>query len=474
MIYYLKNIRKKLLTFLDKRPLISFFGLLALIVFVIVLGNFLRRPSQTVDETKKTPKQVEIFSIGQSPRVSLTGKVEKSGVIKIVAQSPGIVQTIHRSEGARVAKGTVLFYLSSNYQGGNISSLNRQLAQKNARLTEENYPRQKELIQKRREIAEKTDTMSDDMRKITRDSIENTKQLIALNREILDTINTNIKTLEETNTSGSNDALILQAKQAKSGVVSALNSLETGLRNAEYSSADGNPQARLSDLGREVILKQLEIEEKALESAKEIAVINLKIAQIAESLMFPSSPCNGVIERVYVQFGRSVNPGQPLASILCDITTTQVIVPVSREIAESLSRIEQSTLFIGNELFSVTPRYISKEPTDGTLHTVLFTLSEDIGGKVSDGASVRVDLPIENKKSLSSIPYVPIDAVFQTQTSSIVYVASQSAEGTWMAEGRTVKLGQVFGSFVEITQGVYPADQIILTRNIIAGDEVRF
>ncbi len=471
---FVKSLKKKALRFIDSYPLISFFVVLTLLVGVIAIGNTLRKPRQEKKEEKNIVKNVEIFSIGTSPKISFSGRVEKSGVVKIVAQSAGVVQTIHRAEGARVSRGTILLHLSTNYQGGTTPSLSRQIAQRNKTLTEEHYPIQKELIAKRREIAEKNDAMADDMRRITNDSIQNTKQLINLNREILATINDNIKTLEDTNVGGSNNALILQAKQAKAGVLSGLNGLETSLRNAEYTSGEGNPQARLSDLAREIALKQLEIEEKALESGKEIARLNLLIAQITESLMFPASPCNGVIDRIYPQFGTVVNPGQPLASIRCDTNATNLVVLVPKDVVEHISRFEQSVITRKDQSISLLPRYISQEPTDGTLYAVLFDIPQEFTDKLGEDEIVSVHIPVGNPRSLSSIPYIPIDAVFQTQRSSIVYVATQSTEGQWTASGRVVTLGQVFGSFVEIVKGINAEDQIIVTRNVIAGDEVRF
>jgi multidrug efflux pump subunit AcrA (membrane-fusion protein) len=473
-LIFVKKIQKKIVSFVDNNPLTSFFGLLAIIVIIIIAGNMLRKPSETVQKVKKPQKNVEIFSIGKAPKLTFSGKVEKSGVIKIVAQSPGVVQMINRTEGAQVSHGTILFRLSTNYSGGNIPSLSREIAQKNAILTEKNYPVQKEIIAKRRELAQTTDAAADDMRKITSDSIQNTKDLVTLNEEILESINNNLKTLEATNIGGANDAIIFQTKQAKAGVLSGLNGLKTALRNAEYSSAEGNAQARLSDLGRELALKQLDVEEKALDLGREIAQINLNIAQITESLMLPAAPCPGIIERIYVNIADTVTQGQRLASIVCQKNIANVIVSVSSDIAKQISRLENSTLLVGETRVNITPRYISQEPTDGNFHSVIFTLPEDAGKHVADGDSIPLEIPIGSARSTASVPYIPIDAVFQTQSSAIIYVASQSAEGKWVAISKEISPGQVFGSFVEVLKGLDSSDQIIINRNVIAGDEVRF
>ena len=60
--------------------------------------------------------------------MTVTGEIEKSGVVTVVALTPGIVSKINFREGASVSKGTVLMNLATNYQGGNASRAQRQIA----------------------------------------------------------------------------------------------------------------------------------------------------------------------------------------------------------------------------------------------------------------------------------------------------------------------------------------------------------
>ena len=44
-------------------------------------------------------KTVQTLAIGQTPSVKLQAQIEKKGIIQIVAQTPGVVDTIHTKEG---------------------------------------------------------------------------------------------------------------------------------------------------------------------------------------------------------------------------------------------------------------------------------------------------------------------------------------------------------------------------------------
>ena len=120
-----KNLRKRtgqiknnLFSQIDRRPMRSFFGLLIIILVLIIIGDFLRKPAETETQNEAAPKPVTIYSIGEAPRIELTARIEKSGVLKLTAQSAGFVGSINKWEGETVSKGQQLFWLSTNEAGG--------------------------------------------------------------------------------------------------------------------------------------------------------------------------------------------------------------------------------------------------------------------------------------------------------------------------------------------------------------------
>ena len=87
---------------------------------------------------------------------------------------------------------------------------------------------------------------------------------------------------------------------------------------------------------------------------------------------------------------------------------------------------------------------------------------------LTDGSYVNVDIPVGYPDTLQTIPFVPIDSVFQTQEENIVYVVAGDK-----AVSRQIELGSVVGKYVEVTSGLTSGDQIILGRNVIEGDKVK-
>jgi biotin carboxyl carrier protein len=466
------TIKRWTLKKIETRPLGSFFSLLLVLFIFILLGNFLRVPKKDTTQASTKPTPVDVFSIGENPYIEVSAKVDKSGVIKIVAQSPGVVQQIYTSEGNEIWRGNTIVALSTNYQGGTIPSVSREIAQRNLDFVEATYGTQRDLISKRRELASDGDAQADQMRDITNQSISDTSSLVSLNEEILSSINVQIQNLEASNVNGSNDALILQSKQAKSGVLTALTSLRSSVRSAQFQVSAEEEPAKISDLSRELTLKQLDIEQQSLDLNREMSKLNLKIAQIAESLMYPASPVSGTVERIHVHIGDTVNPGTVIATITATSQVTNVIALVSGETARSISLLDKSKLTAFNVTLELTPRYVSTEPTDGALHSVLYTLPDTTQLALTNSSYVNLRIPIHKQGSTSSIPFIPIDAVYQTQSDAYIFVASESGKKTSTAISKKVELGPVTGSYVQIHKGVASGDQIILNRNIVAGDLV--
>ncbi len=462
-----KRITSTLLTYPER----SFFTLIGLLFLVIILGSLIRKPTTSIT-SQIIPKKVHVFSIGKTPTITVSGKVEKSGVVKILAQTGGIVQAIYKTEGNSVRKGQTLFWLSTNYQGGTAPTVARQIAEKNALFANENYPRQKDLIQRRRDIAEKVNLQLEDLRNIMTESISETQATIDINEDVLSSLDAQIAYLEATNIGGANDALILQSKQGKAAVLAGLGSLKNALRNTQYQSGENNEAANIGNATKDLTLKQLEIEEKSLDLGLEIAKLNLTLSYISESLSYPASPVDGTIERIHVLPGTMVTPGQALATVTGNNQSAHIVVITTFDISSKVSRLEPSTIHIGSNSYSIPPTYISKEPTEGILHSILFSLPPDAMNNAKAGTSVLVDLSLGQAESSSILPVIPIDALYQTQNDSYVYIASMSGEGSWAAVSRKVTTETVLGGFVEIPEGLQKNDQIILDRTVQDGDSI--
>jgi multidrug efflux pump subunit AcrA (membrane-fusion protein) len=463
---------KRITHLLVTKPDQTFFSLIGIFLVLIVIGNIIRKPAESKKTTEIKVKAVATYSIGSAPKVTTTAKIEKSGAIKIIAQSAGIVSGIYKTEGQTVNRGDWIVSLSTNYQGGVVQSAARQIAQTNYTYVTDNYQKQLDMLNKRRDIANSVDSQADALRDISGASIDDTKNLISLDDQIVSTLDSQISSLEASNSAHANDATILQAKQGKVSIQSGLLSLKSALRNAELQNAGDKAPANLSNQQKDLTIAQLDLEEKSLALNKELARLNLVVAQINEALMYPAAPFAGTVERIHVVVGQNVSVGTVLATLTGTKNSATAIVSVSKEFSESISRIEPSTLHIGATSIDVLPHYISKESTEGALNSIQFAIPDEYASQLGNGSSILVDLPIGSAQTTAAIPFIPLDALYQSQTDSYVYTATQSAVGTWTVATKRVSLGNVFGEFTEVTRGLSSGDQIIIDRTVVDGDVV--
>ncbi|GIW61707.1 MAG: hypothetical protein KatS3mg089_0559 [Patescibacteria group bacterium] len=456
---------KKIKIFLIKNPFKSFFITLVFLLLIMIFGNILSNKTELKKEKQSLIKEVSVYQIGKTSTIRLQAKLEKKGVVKITALAPGVVSSILVKEGQTVSKGQTLIKLSSNYQGGNAQSLQSQLAKLQYQNSKETLTTQKEIIQKQREVAEKNRDNTEELRKISEQSLGSSRELLDLNQQILNFINEQINELEKVNAPKEN---IFSLKIQKAQIESGVNQLLNNLRNLEYTTNKENPPTNLADLQKDITLKQLDLQEKALEINKEVSRIQYNLALINESLMCPASPFAGVVERIHVQSGQSVNPGTTLVTISSNQISANAVVNIPRDIALLVSRIQPSLLYIGKQKISIIPDYISTVATDGQMYAVIYTLPSEIIGKITEESYIPVDIPLSVSSFDGATTFIPIDAVYQSQKDSYVNVVNNGK-----AQTKKIILGNIYGQYVEVISGLSTDDQIILNRNIISGDNVK-
>lgn len=455
---------RRVQAFAVRKPFTAFLIGLGILLFVIIIGNILNSLNRKPEVTPQITKSVQVYDLNGVPSVTMQAKVDKSGVIHILAQTAGVVQKVFLKEGSTAGKGQTLVSLSSNYQGGNAPTLQYQLANAQYRNVADTYDTQKEIIAKQREVANKTEENTEEMRKIASDSASDTRSLVDLNQDILNTINTNLTDLE--NAPVRNEPLILQTQQQKSQVEAGVVQLRAQLRQLDYQRNGDNPGGELGRLQRDIAIQQLEVQEKALALSLESSRIQRDLAGVAASLMTPAAPCTGTVERILVKPGDTVSPGTPIAVIRTDNTEVTLEALVPADIADAVSLTTPSTISLSGSEVKLTPFYVSREATDGSLYSVLYNLTDAQVDAIADSEYVPVTIPIGYKLS-GAVPYVPLDAVYQTQTESYVFVVSGQK-----AASKKVTLGDVYGKFVTVKEGLQSTDRVILNRNIVAGEKI--
>lgn len=454
----------KFLNFSKRKPALTFAVLIITLFGLIVLSNFINKPKEELVESTLPVKQVSVYTIGESPVITVQARVEKSGVIKIVSLGSGVVQSINVEVGQEVVRGTGIASMSTNYQGGNSFSVARQLAQVQYKNVLDTYKTNKELIAKQKEIAEKNDKNSDELRKISNDSLSSTRTLVDLNNEIL----SSLVSAEQQAIANNKPDEAASFKQLRAQLLSGNSQLTSALRNAEYSGSDTNAPAEISNISKEIAIKQLEVQEKALALNKEVSRLSLVLAQTNEAIMFPSSPIQGVVERIYIKEGQVINPGTPIAQISGNSESLIAVALLSREMAQGVNTSNMSLIHFGEKEYESAPFYVSTEATDGSLYSIQYSIPEEYSNLVTDKSFITIDIPVGGINTGSTVPFIPVDSVFQTQDEAFVFIVKNGK-----AQSKKIILGQVLGRFVEVKSGLNEKDQVIIQRNVIAGDVVK-
>ncbi len=467
----LAPLQKKTSTIITGRPFLSLFLILLGIFALIAVSSTLRKPKPMTNEKPAVAKNVSIYRIGAVPRINLQAQIDKSSVITITSLAGGVVQSIPNIEGALVGKGQTLVSLSTNYQGGNVFSLQRALAYEQYQNVKKTYDDQKAVLDIQREIAEENRDNTEELRKISEQSISETESLLGNNSALLTHMEALLTELEGIpNPDVSTQQAIIGLIQGQNQIKAANAQLNANLRLTRYQTDSGSEPNQLAELQEKLTKKQLDIQEQALKLSREVAKLQYQIAQVNEAVMYPAAPFTATIQKVFVRVGQAVQPGAPLVLLsgLPEEDPITAIIYAPREIAQSISRTEPTVLHFGNETYESVPSFVSTEAVQGTLYAVYYPIPDNYSLSLTDNGYVTADIPIGYPDTNAVIPFIPIDSVYQTETSAYVFVVEKSK-----AISRKVTLGQVMGRFVEVTSGLGDGDVVILDRTVIEGDTVK-
>lgn len=447
-----------------KHPILAFVAALLVLLLVIVAGNVLSSLNKEEVAPVETVREVQVFSTSDSPTVRLQAKVDDSGVVQIVALSGGVVQSIPVHEGQEIGRGVVVVNMSSNYNGASIPGLAAQVAKVQYKNTRDTYDNQKDIIGKQREVANKTSESTEELRKINQSSLNDTRSLLTQNQNLMTTLNEQLAELEA---SGGDPAAIFQIQQAQAQLQGGINQMQSTIRTLEYQTNTDNAPSELSNLQRDMTLRQLDVQEKTLEMNQEVSKLQFQIAAVTASLLHPTTPFAGTVEKVHVRVGQSIAPGTVLATILAQDKGATLALSVPKEFALSVSQLEPAILTSGKNTYSLPPVHISGVATDGTLFMIRYEVPSEALGAVRGVEYVALEVPIAYGEDQTRGTFVPIDAVYVAQDGSYVNVVKGG-----VVHAQEIEVGSVFGEYVEVLSGLSGDQQIILDRNVVSGEKV--
>ena len=221
----------------------------------------------------------------------------------------------------------------------------------------------------------------------------------------------------------------------------------------------------LSEREEEIELKRLKKDRETRRTTIENSKLTVRLAELSDAVLRPKTFTAGTVESIRVKRGDFVSAGDILLTLRASKGTSTVEAFVSRKTAGLFDPTQSATLTFGSQTFELLPTYFSKTETENGLFSILFTLSLEIEGKISDGEFLEIRLPL--RAAAEENVLLPIDAVFQDDAGATLLVEEEGR-----AVNKMVTLGNIYGSFVEVTSGLGKDARVILNRSVIAGDEI--
>ena len=221
----------------------------------------------------------------------------------------------------------------------------------------------------------------------------------------------------------------------------------------------------ITDTEQDIALEQLKKDRATRRSTLEQNALSLQLSNVSDAILKPKTFTSGTVQSITVRRGDLVSAGQVLATIRATRGATTLEAFLDPKTARIFDTTKEAKLQIGNETVSLRPTYFAQSENENGLFSVLFTLSQDVEGKITNGEFLKVSLPL--RKDAEALALVPIDAIFQDDKNASVLV-----ERDGKAVSVAVTLGNLYGSFAEIRSGLTADDRIILNRAVLSGDSV--
>ncbi len=192
--------------------------------------------------------------------------------------------------------------------------------------------------------------------------------------------------------------------------------------------------------------------------------LNLALALRNDAVLQPKSSLPGIITNVSVRRGQFVNTGDVLATMSASGTTATIEAFLSSDTAWLIDPSKEALLVTPSGTIPLTLVYLSTQENETGLYSALFSLPADASQKLTDGhyTDVRITL-----KSQTGNILLPLESVSQDAKSAWVMV-----EENGKAQAKTVTLGNIFGNYIEVVDGINSDARIILSRGIISGEAI--
>lgn len=441
-------------------------GVLVLVLVAgLATGALWPRTKASEEVVTPAPLAVDTIVFGQDAIETQTvGVVKNLNTVTLVAQSNGPVNALKVVEGSAVKRGSVILQQSSVYAGGNAAAVQRQIAQKNYELAESTLNNTATIVSKTREQADLNRDNTEELRKITEKSIDETKGLISLTETQLSELEDQ---LDEAVANNASPDVITGLRGAVITTQSSLAQARSSLRNIEYQVDTDNPPTKLASSGKDLVYASTQLQLEAAQIQKDIASLSLRAARIAESATRVAAPFAGTVEKVYVKEGEFVAAGTPVAVLKGTEAKLCLQIAVAGSLAGRINEDGSLKVNLGGTELQLPINHVTGTTVQGQLYEVLTLIPNEYTGRVYENQSLEVSVPLYAFSRSGGNATLPLDAIFVTNSQRYVLVAENGK-----AVRHTITTGEIYGENIEVTSGIEPGAEVILDRRIIENQSI--
>jgi len=245
----------------------------------------------------------------------------------------------------------------------------------------------------------------------------------------------------------------LRSTEQKAGMLQA----EAALREAAAREAEIQTRyQRIADMYERKVVPKATLDETA--ANRDAAVARLSAARAAlesarEGVAYTEvrAPYAGVVTKRLVQVGETVSPGTPLMSGL-SLQYLRVMVDVPQSIVAQVRRIKKAAIYVDGRRIEATSVTVFME---GSSPSNTFRARLELPENATDlypGMFVKAGFVVGEAERL----LVPATALVERSEVTAVYVLDPSGRSSL----RQVRVGDHFGTAVEILAGLAPGERV--------------
>lgn len=215
------------------------------------------------------------------------------------------------------------------------------------------------------------------------------------------------------------------------------------------------------DIALENLKKEKEIRKTTLENSR----LNLELALRNDAVLRPKSGFAGTITSIAVRPGQFVSAGETLATLSAvgQASTLEALLP--SETAWLLDPTKPASLGINGQTFPLTPLYLATQENEIGLYSAVFSLPTEAAALLTNDRYTDISVMLQSREGRVLLP---LDSIFQDNNRAWVM-----AEEDGLVRSKSVTLGNIFGNYAEVQEGIAPGTHVILSRGLIEGEAVK-